>query len=285
MDNDIGTYPNDAREIAEGIWWLPQCLVTPVSGVVTHVHAAQYLIIGSERTLLWDTGFAPQWPDLTRCLDELLQGRPLDYIAPSHPEVIHCSNASRLLEKYPESRIVGDVRDYPFFWPEYADRLEEHPAGSELDLGGHRFEFVDAVIKDLPSSQWGYESSQQVLFVADGFAYSHQPPADDDDDHPTHSPGECTMLSSELPGEPGPEQIVWITKAALYWTRFVKMDTFLSEFERLLAEHPTRLVAPAHGAVINDINKTLWTIWDALRLAYSPEVGVATAGATLGQKS
>jgi hypothetical protein len=119
-----------------------------------------------------------------------------------------------------------------------------------------------------------------VLFVGDGFAYSHQPPIDDDD-RPVHSPGECRLLASELDGEPGPDQIVWITKAALYWTRFVRMDVFLDAFRQMLATYPTRIVAPAHGAVIDDMDAILWVIWEALGLAYSPDAGVKAAGVGL----
>jgi hypothetical protein len=151
------------------------------------------------------------------------------------------------------------------------------PPGTRLDLGGPEFVFVEAVMKDLPSSQWGYESSQQVLFVSDAFAYSHRPPTEEDD-HPTHRQGECSLLASELGVPPGPEQIVWITRAALYWTRFVKMERLLGAFSGLLDVYPARLVAPAHGAVIDDPDAMVWRIWDALSLAYDPYGGVKHAG-------
>jgi hypothetical protein len=264
------------REIAEGVWWLPECVVIPLKGVPTHVHVSPYLVIGSEKTLLWDAASPQQWQNVERSLDALLGGRPLDYLVPSHPEVAHCGNVPRIMEKYPAVQLVGDVRDYPLYFPRFAARMTSLPVGAEIDLGSHRFELVDAVLKDLPSTQWGYESSQQVLFVSDGFAYSHRPPLEGDD-RPTHSPGECDMFASELEAAPGPEQIVWITKAALYWTHFVKMDLFLEWFEEVLYEHPARFVAPAHGSVIDDVDAVLWTVWEALRMSYDPTSGVGKA--------
>jgi glyoxylase-like metal-dependent hydrolase (beta-lactamase superfamily II) len=245
--------------------------------VLTHLHTSPYLIVGSEKTLLFDGGAPLSWPMIEKSLDTLLDGRDVDYLVPSHPEVAHCGNLHRLMRKYPNAELIGDVRDYPYYFPTYTTRMRELPIGTEIDLGSHRLVLVDPVIKDLPSTQWGYEATQQVLFVSDGFGYAHQPPLEDED-MPTHAPGECALFSSELSGEPGPDQIVWITKAALYWTRFVRMDIFLESFEDLLREYPPKLVAPAHGAVIDDMDKTLWTVWEALGLAYDPEAGVKQAG-------
>lgn len=274
----------EPREIAPGIWWMPLCLEFVPAEELTHIHNAQYLIVGSDKTLLFDTGMPFQWNEIDSQLDQILGDRPLDYFVPSHPEIGHCSGTGHMFEKYPDTVLIGDVRDYTLFWPEYADRMIAAPIGSTIDLGSHTWHFVDALLKDLPSTQWGYESSQQVLFPADGFAYSHQPPVEGDD-RPTHSPGQCRLMATELPGEPGPEQVVWITRSALYWTRFVKMDRFYDQLQTLLSEHPVQIVAPAHGVPINDM-KILWTIWEALGLSYSPDAaGVKAAGAAIGGRS
>jgi hypothetical protein len=273
---------NEPREIAEGVWWLAECAIIPLDGNVTHLHVSPYLIVGSEKTLLWDCGTPLYWQTISADLDRLLAGRSLDYIVPSHPEVAHCANIRLLLDRYPEAELTGDIRDYPLFFPEYEDRMVERLVGSELDLGDHTFVFVEAIIKDLVSTQWGYDASREVLFVGDGFAYSHHAPIPGDD-RPVHLPGECTALASELGVAPGPEQIIWITKAALYWTHFVKMDLFVDRLEELLRTHPTKLVAPAHGAVIDDVDTILWTIWEALRQSYDPGRGVKRAGAEISE--
>jgi flavorubredoxin len=269
---------NPVREIAEGIWWLPQCLVRASSEGVLHLHAAPYLICGSDKTLLWDTGPPPQWEGVTSSLDEILGERQLDYIVPSHPEVAHCGNAERLLNKYPDALLIGDVRDYAYYLPRHTDRIRAFDRAGTLDLGTHAFTFLPGLIKDLPSTQWAYESTSDVLFVGDAFAYSHLAPANGDAE-PTHRPGECTLLASELDAPPRDEQIIWITKAALYWTRFVPIDVYLEDVLKLLDDHPTRLVAPGHGAVIDDVDGVLWLIWEALRRAYDPPLGVEEARA------
>jgi hypothetical protein len=276
----VATVYNDPREIAPGVWWIPLCLERIKSGIEVHLHNSLYLIAGSEKTLLFDGGMPHAWEGIQKSLKVVLGDRPLDYIVPSHPELAHCGCVPQLMAKYPNAELLGDRRDYPRFFPKFADRMFERAIGSEIDLGSHKFVFVDAIIKDLPSTQWGYERTQQVLFVGDGFAYSHQQPLDGEDEA-THAPGECVLCASEVGRPPSKESVVWITKSALYWTRFVEMDRFLLEpFKLLLEEHPTRLVAPAHGAVIDDL-ELLWTVWDALRQSYDPALGVAQAVAGL----
>jgi hypothetical protein len=100
----------------------------------------------------------------------------------------------------------------------------------------------------------------------------------EDDDRPVHLPHECARFVSEIGQPPGPEQVVWITRAALYWARFLRMAQFRPMFDDLVARHPTRMIAPAHGALIDDMT-VLPVIWDALDLAYDPEAGVAAAAA------
>lgn len=272
------------REVGTGVWWIPSCLGLPVLGKQVHVHNSPYLILGSERSLLWDSGDPTAWRGIDASIEKLLDGRPLDYLVPSHQEIPHSGNVSRLLAKYPELRLVGDVRDYHLLFPKYTDRLVPMPAGTRIELGGgHVFVLLDAIIKDLPATQWGYEESQQVLFSADAFAFSHHPPLDDED-RPIHLPEECARFASEFGVEPGPDQIVWITRAALYWARFLRMDTYLPAFEDLLRRLPTKIVAPAHGSVIDDMS-LIPVIWKALNLAYDPEGAVAAAGLAVGAKT
>lgn len=266
-----------AREIAAGVWWLPACLQLDAGSTSVHLHNAPYLLMGAEKTLLWDTAPPANWDGIAAELDSLLGDRPIDYLVPSHPEEPHCGNLRRLLTKYPDAHVLGDVRDYHLYFPAEADRLVQLDAGSEVDLGGGtRFIFLSAIVKDLPSSQWGYLPEQQVLFTADAFAYSHRPPFGDED-RPVHTSDECGRLASELGVAPGPEQIVWITRAALYWAQFMTMDMYRVRFTELLRSHPTKLVAPAHGAVIDDMS-ILDMVWDALSLAYDPVAATRRAG-------
>src|SRR5262249_40623794 len=66
-----------------------------------------------------ELGAPPTWPTLEGQLDALLGDRPLDWIFPKHPEPAHACNASLLLDKYPNARIIGDLRDLQLYFPSY----------------------------------------------------------------------------------------------------------------------------------------------------------------------
>ena len=254
------------REIAPGIWWLGGCTETSTFASETiHVHSSLYLILGGERTLLVDTGNPRDWDLVRRDLTALLGGRRLDWIAPTHPELAHCGNLNRLLDHFPEASVIGDVRDYHLYYPQHAGRLVPFERNRELTLGGgYEAVLLPALIRDLPSSQWVYEKSQRVLCVADGFSYTHHPPVDG---QPVHKPGECALSADELPGGPSIEQATYLTRASLYWTRFVDMTSAFHELDSMLERYPAKVIAPSHGSVIRDLGAVLPIIREAHRLA------------------
>ena len=233
--------PTFPREIVDGVHWLGGCLVPEVGGHKFHNHISAYLIKGDEKTLFFDTGHPAHWQAVERDLDVALGGRPLDYIVPSHSEMPHSGNLPRLLDKYPTSLVHGEVRDYHLYYPGCEDRLVPGRPGDELDLGGRRFRLLSAIIADLPSTLWGYDTGANVLFVSDGYAYSHE-----------HEADQCALAAEELPSLPTPEQTRIINEKALYWTRFRDMAPYFDRFAALREELGAEVIAPAHGSVITD---------------------------------
>jgi hypothetical protein len=249
-----GNFP---REIAKNVFWFGNCVKFDVDGEVLHAHFGIYLLIGKDRTLLVDTGVPRYWPSQKIQMDAALAGRPLDYVFITHLEVPHSTNLPNILESYPQCRVVGDARDFHLFYPQYTDRMDPKTEGDEVDLGDLRLKFIPAVLKDLPGSLWAYESAQQVMFVADGFAFAHSGSDDPLHDDPLHRPGECTFTSSELLDglEVGKGEM--IVRTALYWSRYVDPDSLFEKIGQLLAIYPTKVICPAHSNVIVDIERAL----------------------------
>jgi hypothetical protein len=249
------------RELAPDIFWISGCAANVLDGVEVHVHQSTYLLRG-ERTLLIDTGLPSNWNYLIEQLDLLLGDRPLDYLFPTHPELPHSGNTDRILERYPHATLVGDMRDWHLFFPRRVGRMRHKLPGDVIDLGrGLTLTFVEAVIKDLPNTIWAYESSRRVIFVSDGFAYSHYP--GDDDSEPYHLVGECWFTSSELPSL-SLGQFTWQLRHALTWSKYTDGRANLQALEKLLrSDCPSDVLAPTHGNVIDDINAILPVMKDA----------------------
>ncbi|MDV7352742.1 MBL fold metallo-hydrolase [Rhodococcus oxybenzonivorans] len=234
------------REIAPGLFWLGDCLKFEYGAEIWHGHVSTYLILGEKRTLLLDTGHPAHWDAVEAALDELLGDRPLDLVLPTHPEMQmpHAGNLPHLARKYPELAVVGDTRDYHLHYPYLADRLTPTPIGDRIDLGGREIHVLPAIWRDLPNTVWAFDTGSRVMFVADGFSYSHH-----------HLTGECRLYSSELPQAPGLEQTVFLNERALFWTRHVDSEHTEPDLESLFDRYKPVLVAPAHGSVIDTLDE------------------------------
>jgi hypothetical protein len=267
-----------ARRIADGVYWLGGCLSAFSGGEEVHYHVSSYLVVGSRGTILVDTGDPAHAPLVLAQLEQALDGRPLDFVFPTHPEIPHAGNLPALLERYPGAVVVGDVRDYHLHFPEFVERLAPRAFGETIDLGGRIFRFVPAYIRDLENTLWGYDSGSGTLFVSDGFSFIHDVPSSDvasrdDDEEPGHRPGQCRLTSGEMPAPPTVEQAAYGTGRALYWTKFVDVSKAFAAIERTLGELPTSFIGPAHGNVIDDVDGMLRTSLAAHRRVYEGPAG------------
>lgn len=240
----LGAAPSSAalpREIAPGTFWLSGCSRQKVGEEILHSHSSFYLVRGSERTVIVDAGNSRDWTHVRRQLLKALDGRRLDYIMPTHPEMPHMGNLEPLMEMFPEALVVGDIRNYHLFFPDLVGRMRQMWAGESLDLGDRRLDLVEAVIHDLPNSLWAYDPANGILFACDAYCYVHE-----------HEPGQCAMYSEELPHAPTVADTSFVIERALAWTRFVDPEPHCRALEKFLAAHPVRMIAPTHGGVISD---------------------------------
>lgn len=256
------------REVAPGVTWMGACLTFQLPDKQIHGHNSTYLVQGTERAVMVDTGSPSNWNELERVLDERLDGRPLDYVFPSHPELPHTGNLPRLVAKYPDVKIVGDIRDYHLFFPTVVDNLEPRVPGDRLDLGGGvEFVIADALILDLPNTQWGYVPSAKTLFTTDGFCYMHRPELDDDD--PMHLPGECGLTTSELSAPPSVENAAFFSGSALYWARFIDdADERYARVIQFVRDIGAEVLCPTHGNVITDVEEVMAIVQEGHKRSY-----------------
>ena len=131
-----------------------------------------YLIM-DEKTCLMDTADASIRQQFIENVLGTLNGRTLDYLVVNHMEPDHCSNIEELALRFPEMKIVGNAKTLTFIQQFYqldlSDRFIAVTEKDTLSLGTHELHFVFAPMVHWPEVMVSYESTEKVLFSADGF--------------------------------------------------------------------------------------------------------------------
>lgn len=130
-------------------------------------------VIDDDKIAVMDTvdiHFTHEWLDN---LANVLNGRKPDYLIIQHMEPDHSANIENFLKTYPDTTVVATAKAFAmmdcFFSldPEVKRLVAEN--GSTLSLGSHELTFVFAPMVHWPEVMMTYDSTDKVLFSADGF--------------------------------------------------------------------------------------------------------------------
>ena len=117
-----------------------------------------------------DANFTHEWLDN---LEQVLDGRKPDYLIVQHMEPDHAANVANFLKVYPDTTVVANVKTFQMIYNFFGLTLEgqklEVTNGGTLSLGNHQLTFVFAPMVHWPEVMVTYESSEKILFSADGF--------------------------------------------------------------------------------------------------------------------
>ncbi len=117
-----------------------------------------------------DVNFTHEWLDN---LQNALDGRQPDYLIVQHMEPDHSANIANFVKAYPTVHIVSSAKAFAmmqnFFGTDFADRQIVVGEGDTLSLGKHELTFVTAPMVHWPEVIVTYDSTDKVLFSADGF--------------------------------------------------------------------------------------------------------------------
>lgn len=132
-----------------------------------------YLIL-DDKVALMDTVDMRGVEEWEKNLMDTLAGRKVDYLIVSHLEPDHAGSIARLVELFPGVTLVGNAKTFsmmPQFFEGAVDACEKLVVkeGDELSLGSHTLSFYMAPMVHWPEVMVSYESSEKVLFSADGF--------------------------------------------------------------------------------------------------------------------
>lgn len=202
-------------------------------------------VILDDKIAVMDTVDARRTEEWLANLEAALDGRTPDYLVVSHMEPDHAANIERLAQKYPQMQIVGNVKTFQmmgqFFDFDVEGRKVVVKEGDTLSLGSHELTFVMAPMVHWPEVMVEYESSEKILFSADGF-------------------GKFGALCV---------QEDWACEARRYYFNIVgKYGAQVQMLLKKAASLDIRTICPLHGPVLSenlDYYLNLYDIWSSYR--------------------
>lgn len=206
-------------------------------------------VILDDKTAIMDTVDKRGMKDWENNLLNALDGRNADYVIIQHMEPDHVGSLARLIELFPEITVVGNAKTFvminQFFENINIKNFLTVKEGDTLNLGSHTLTFVMAPMVHWPEVMVTYESSEKVLFSADGF-------------------GKFGALSLT-------ENADWACEARRYYFNIVgkygaPVQTLLKKASAL----DIKTICPLHGPVLSDnlgYYLDLYNTWSS----YQPE--------------
>ena len=191
-----------------------------------------------------DADFTHQWLDN---IQQVLDGRKPDYLIVQHMEPDHAANVANFLKVYPDTTVVatgkafGMIRN--FFELDLEGKKIEAENGSTLSLGYHQLTFVFAPMVHWPEVMVTYDSTEKVLFSADGF-------------------GKFGALDVEEP---------WDDEARRYFIGIVgKYGEQVQKLLKAAATLDIQKICPLHGPVLTEDLRHYIGLYDTWS-SYTPE--------------
>ena len=212
-----------------------------------------------------DVHFGTEW---LANIEAVLDGKTPDYLVIQHMEPDHSASILTFLERYPNATVVGNAKTFTImdqFFPDAPgmNRLVVKD-GDSLNLGTHALTFVFAPMVHWPEVMVSYDSTDKVLFSADGF-------------------GKFGALDVE-------EE--WDCEARRYYIGIVgKYGMQVQKLLKAAAALDIRIICPLHGPVLTEnlghyLEK--YDIWSSYRpedsgvlIAYASIYGHTKAAAQL----
>ena len=131
-------------------------------------------VILDEKVAVMDTIDERKTDEWFANLENVLNGRTVDYLVISHLEPDHAANIKRAADKFPQAQLVLSAKAKAML-PQFFDiaHLEERclvvKEGDTLELGTHKLHFVLAPMVHWPEVMTAYEETEKILFSADAF--------------------------------------------------------------------------------------------------------------------
>ena len=198
-----------------------------------------------------DANFTKEW---LSNLKKALNGRTPDYFIVQHMEPDHSANIANFMREYADVKIVASAKAFvmmkQFFGIGYEEQQLVVKEGDKLSLGKHELTFITAPMVHWPEVIVTYDSTDKVLFSADGF-------------------GKFGALDAE-------EE--WACEARRYY--FGIVGKYGAPVQTLLKKAATldiQMICPLHGPVLKENLEYYLGLYDTWSSYHPEEEGVVIA--------
>ncbi|MBE6552148.1 MAG: flavodoxin [Ruminococcaceae bacterium] len=191
-----------------------------------------------------DASFTHEWMD--KMQSTLGTGTP-DYLIVQHMEPDHSANITTFVNSYPDAKIVSSSKAFAmmknFFGTDFPEKQIVVGEGDTLSLGKHTLAFVAAPMVHWPEVIVTYDTTDKVLFSADGF-------------------GKFGALDADEP---------WANEARRYYIGIVgKYGAQVQNLLKKASSLDIEKICPLHGPVLSEnlgYYLNLYNTWSS----YQPE--------------
>ncbi len=198
-----------------------------------------------------DAGFTEEW---LGNIKKALGGRSADYLVVQHMEPDHSANIVSFMNEYPDAVVVSSAKAFAmmknFFGTEFEERRIVVGEGDALSLGRHELKFIAAPMVHWPEVIVTYDSTDKVLFSADGFGKFGALDADEE----------------------------WACEARRYYIGIVgKYGAQVQALLKKAAALDIRKICPLHGPVLSENLRYYIGLYDTWSSYRAEEDGVVIA--------
>jgi flavorubredoxin/flavin reductase (DIM6/NTAB) family NADH-FMN oxidoreductase RutF len=227
------------KEIKKDVWWVGGndrrlALFEGVYDIPRGVSYNAYIVL-DKKTILFDTVDKAISRLFFENITHVLNGRPLDYVVINHMEPDHCAELPRIVERYPDVKVVCNEKTLTmiknFFDFDIESRAVVVKEGDTLSTGNHTFAFVMAPMVHWPEVMVSYDTTDKILFSADAFGTFGALPGN--------------IFADELNFE-----LDWLEDARRYYTNIVgKYGDQVQAILEKAAKLDIAMVCPLHGPI------------------------------------
>lgn len=213
--------------------------------VVPNGMAYNSYVIKDDQITVMDTIDKKKTKEWLSNIEEVLNGALPNYLVVQHMEPDHAASIEAFVNKYPSATVVGNAKTFVMMKQFFPGMQMEHTLevknGDTLSLGSHTLTFVFAPMVHWPEVMMTYESSEKILFSADGFGKFGALDADED----------------------------WACEARRYYIGIVgKYGKQVQNVLKKAAGLDIAIICPLHGPVLTEdlgYYLNLYDIWSSYR--------------------